>query len=139
MDLTDSLLKRVLTDNETGLCNRNGFRLEMERTFERAQRYGFPVSIVTFRCDSDDSQVLIELARRFVGSIRSSDCLARTGNRELRLLLTHEDAERTDLVVNRLGQLCRDFDEMCPNGVRIESTVQDEPEREELRRLLDDL
>ena len=139
MDLTDSLLKRVLTDNETGLCNRNGFRLEVERTFERAQRYGFPVSIVTFRCDGGGSEALVRLARRFAGSVRTSDCLARTGSCELRLLLTHEDAERTDLVVNRLGQLCRDFDDLCPDGLRIESTVQDEPEREEFRRLLDDL
>ncbi|HEV2131652.1 MAG TPA: hypothetical protein VGR27_11145, partial [Longimicrobiaceae bacterium] len=84
-------------------------------------------------------EVLVQLARRFAGAVRSSDCLARTGNCEIRLLLTHEDAERTDLVVNRLGQLCRDFDEICPEGVRIESTVQDEPEREEFRRLLDTL
>lgn len=139
MDLTDSLLKRVLTDTETGLCNRSAFRLEIERTFERAQRYGFPVSIVTFRCERGDPEVLIKLARRFATAIRSSDCLARTGSHELRLLLTHDDATRTERVVNRLGQLCQDFDEICPDGVRIETLLQTEPQREEFRRLLDEM
>ncbi len=138
MDLTDSLLKRVLTDQETGLCNRSAFRIEMERTFERAQRYGFPISIVTFRWEDDEPEALRKLARCFASAVRSSDCLARTGERELRLLLTHDDADRTDQVVDRLSRLCEEFDTLSPNGVRIETLLQTGPERDEFRRLLDD-
>jgi GGDEF domain-containing protein len=139
MDLTDSLLRRVLTDTETGLCNRNGFRLEMERTFERSRRYGFPISILTFRCDGADSEVLVQLARRVASSLRSSDFLARTGNRELRLLLTHEDAVCSDRVAGRLGELCHEFERACPDGVYIETTLRGDPKREDLSRLLDDM
>ncbi len=124
MDLTDSLLRRVLTDPETGLCNRNAFRLDMERTLERARRYGFPVSVVTFRWEGDEPDAVSKLARCLAPAVRGSDCLARTGERELQLLLTHEDAGRAERVAERLQQLTDCLDSIQPSGVQVETVVE---------------
>lgn len=132
MSLGDELLKRALTDGETGLYNRISLRLELERAVDRAERYGFPLGILTIRCDGCTPDSMAEFARHMATGVRRSDCLARTGDRELSLLLTHEDAENVDEVVERLDRLCRDY-----RGTPVYPRIVTELETEDVRRLLD--
>ncbi|MBV9774907.1 MAG: diguanylate cyclase [Gemmatimonadetes bacterium] len=132
MSLGDELLKRALTDGETGLYNRISLRLELERAVDKAERYGFPLGIVTIRCDGCSTDSLTEFARHLAGGVRRSDCLARTGDRELSLLITHEDAENATEVVERLDRLCRGY-----QGAPIHTEIQTDLETQDFRRLLD--
>lgn len=139
MDFRDNLLKRALTDGETGLSNGISMRLEAERTVERAERYGFPISLVTIRCEGGDPEHLAELARSLASGVRKSDRLARTGNRELRLLLTHQDADHTARVIERLDSLQRDFCAAREQSISLRTLIGSQMETREFSRLLDGL
>jgi GGDEF domain-containing protein len=130
MELHDNLLRRALTDGETGLGNRTSLRLEAERAAVRAERYGFPLGLVTIRCEGCDSEGLLELARRLASQVRRSDLLARIGERELALLLTHDDAEHAPQVEDRLRRTC---DDLPPTEIWSELEARD------FSRLLDRL
>ena len=138
MELGDHLLRRALTDGETGLCNRISLRLEMERAVARAERYGFPLGLVTIRCDGCEADALPELARRLAAQVRRSDVLARTGERELALLLTHGDAEHAPRVIDRLQRACDDF-RASPRGAALSTEIRSDTEGRDFQRLLDRL
>lgn len=136
MSFHDQLLRRALTDGETGLHNEISLRLELERATVRAERYGFPLRLVRIRCDGDDAEAMLELFRRLGSGVRRSDCLARTGTRELMLLLTHEDAAEAVQVAERLGRLCEDFRTGAP-GVCVTTEIRGADAAAELRSRLD--
>lgn len=101
--------RRTLVDAETGLRNAVALRAEMERMAVRAERHGFPLGMVTMRFPEGCEESFVELARHLGAWVRGADVLARTGERELRLLLSHEDAVHAPRVVERLRNLCTEF------------------------------
>jgi GGDEF domain-containing protein len=105
----DRHIKRTLADPDTGLHNRVSLRLELERMASRAQRYGFPLGLITVAFARDAEPVMAELGRFLAHGVRTSDCLARTGPCELRLLLSHEDVEHAPRVMDRLRALIEEF------------------------------
>ncbi|HEX2094512.1 MAG TPA: GGDEF domain-containing protein [Longimicrobiaceae bacterium] len=134
--LGDQLLKRALTDGETGLANRISLRLELERAIARAERYGFPLGLVRVCCGAADAEAARELFRHLAGGVRRADCLARTGDREVTLLLSHDDADEAPRVVDRLTRMCDEF-RAVPRWASVETRVQSEVETADVRRLLD--
>ncbi|HEX7241228.1 MAG TPA: hypothetical protein VF263_13220 [Longimicrobiaceae bacterium] len=137
MTLGDQLLKRALTDGETGLGNAMSLRLELERAIPRAERYGFPLGLVRVRCESPAPEAATALFRHLATGLRRSDFLARTGEREVTLLLTHDDAEAPQ-VIDRLSQLCEEFRAM-PQGASVDTEIRSEMETENLGSLLERL
>jgi GGDEF domain-containing protein len=105
----DRHIKRTLADPETGLHNSASLRLELERMSARAQRYGFPLGLITVGFPPEAEPVMAELGRFLAHGVRTSDCLARTAACELRLLLSHEDVEHAPRVMDRLAALIEDF------------------------------
>jgi GGDEF domain-containing protein len=134
MELGDNLLRRALTDGETGLGNRISLRLEAERAVARAERYGFTLGLVTIRCEECDADTLLHLARRLAAAVRRSDVLARTGERELSLLLTHEDAEHAPRVEERLREACEQL--RASRGAFPGAEIQTELEAHDYARIL---
>ncbi|MGH7457633.1 MAG: GGDEF domain-containing protein [Longimicrobiaceae bacterium] len=105
MAMDDNLLRRALTDAETGLGNASYLRLELESTVERAERYRFPVSIITIRCTGED---VAGLARTVAARVRRSDCLARSAPEEISLVITHASRQEAEEVVERLRGVCKE-------------------------------
>jgi len=101
----DQLLRRALTDAETGLFNWISLRMETERAVARAERYHFPLGLVVVHCHRCGPDEMTLVAGRLAGALRRSDLLARTGERDLVLLLTHDDAENVHDVIERLRRL----------------------------------
>ena len=135
MTLGDQLLKRALTDGETGLGNGMSLRLELERAIPRAERYGFPLGLVRVRCDAPRPEAATALFRHLATGLRRSDFLARTGEREVTLLLTHDDAEAPQ-VIDRLARLCEEF-RALPQGASVNTEIRSEMETENLGSLLE--
>jgi GGDEF domain-containing protein len=101
--------RHPMVDAETGLRNAAALRGEMDRMAVRAERHGFPLGMVTLRFPEGCDELFVELARHLGAWVRGADVLARTGPRELRLLLSHEDAVHAPRVVERLRALCTEF------------------------------
>lgn len=101
--------RRPMLDPETGLRNAAALRAEMDRMAVKAERHGFPLGMVTLRFPEGCEESFVELARHLGTWVRGADVLARTGELELRLLLSHEDAVHAPRVVERLRTLCNEF------------------------------
>jgi diguanylate cyclase (GGDEF)-like protein len=85
-------------DDLTGIFNRRHFGATMDHAFDHSNRYQRPLSVAIIDVDRfkdiNDSfghqvgdAVLTEVAKRFSGSVRSSDYLARYGGEEFVVLL----------------------------------------------------
>lgn len=103
-DANDRLEALASTDPLTGIPNRRHFLEVAAQEFERARRYGHPVSLVIvdldrFKAINDTyghpvgDAVLKWAAEQAVGSCRSSDVVARFGGEELVVLLPETDAQ----------------------------------------------
>lgn len=110
------LRELAVTDPLTGAANRRHFLQSLDRELERAQRFGFPVSVVLLDIDHfkrvNDSlghqagdEVLKELVRRLTEALRESDLLARHGGEEFVLLLSHMDADGALRAAERFRKL----------------------------------
>jgi diguanylate cyclase (GGDEF)-like protein len=95
----------TVTDELTGLLNRRGFDLELQRTLARAQRLGEEGLLVL--CDLDrfkavndrhghpaGDRLLQGMAAALRARTRRSDAVARVGGDEFAILLTHTTPER---------------------------------------------
>ena len=98
VDMTRQLEELSVRDDLTGIFNRRYFGATMEHAFDHSNRYGRPLSVAIIDVDRfkdiNDSfghqagdVVLTEVAKRFSGSVRSSDFLARYGGEEFVVLL----------------------------------------------------
>jgi len=96
--LTRRLEEISVTDSLTGVYNRRHMAVTLQQAFDHAIRYQRPLSLTIVDVDFfkriNDSmghqagdEVLAEVARRFGGSIRSSDYVARYGGEEFLILL----------------------------------------------------
>jgi two-component system cell cycle response regulator len=91
-------------DDLTGIFNRRHFGPTLDRAFDQSRRYHRPLSVAIIDVDHfkdiNDSfghqtgdVVLAEVAKRFSGSVRSSDYLARYGGEEFVVLLSETKLE----------------------------------------------
>lgn len=87
----------AITDGLTGILNRREFDRLLQAEFERARRYGSPLSLVLFDIDyfktvndrfghSAGDAVLIDMARLVASLIRAHDVFGRWGGEEFILL-----------------------------------------------------
>jgi diguanylate cyclase (GGDEF)-like protein len=108
-----SLRREMLTDSLTGLANRAGFSDRLEELIAAAPSCGGCAVLVV---DLDrfsrvnaclgslaGDELLITVARRLKGALRSRDTLARIGGDEFAILLTLDSGqEEADRVANRI-------------------------------------
>ena len=91
-------------DGLTGIFNRRHFGTTLDQAFDHSNRYRRPLSVAIIDVDRfkdiNDSfghqagdTVLAEVAKRFSGSVRSSDYLARYGGEEFVVLLPETQLE----------------------------------------------
>ncbi|MBI4389098.1 MAG: DUF484 family protein [Nitrospinae bacterium] len=111
--LLDLLKRQSALDRETGLYNEVFLDPVLLREFDRAQRYGKPLSCVKMRIDYFDrladtieEELKIQL-RKEAGKIlklncRTSDMLVRSGEDEFVLLLPEIDRDGAFLVAERI-------------------------------------
>lgn len=96
--LTAEIEQMASTDALTGLCNRRQFFTLAQAEFERARRYGHPLSLVMLDVDHfkhvNDThghgvgdEVLRAVARRIVDGMRQADIAARYGGEEFVIML----------------------------------------------------
>ena len=79
---------RLHVDPATGVPDRRGYELELEREVARAQRTGHPLSVVLVGVhDGPGSAGLGEMARLLTRVTRGTDISCRRGERELAILL----------------------------------------------------
>ena len=109
-------------DPLTGLYNHNFFYKRLEEEFDRASRYGMPLSVVMMDIDNfqEDKRHLRPQGRRhrlenrsplsLRESVRKSDLIARYGGEEFGLILTYtqkngaaQDAERIRKLIEGLS------------------------------------
>ncbi len=104
VDMARQLEELSARDDLTGIFNRRYFGATLDRTFDHCHRYQRPLSVALIDVDRfkhiNDSfghqtgdVVLAEVAKRFSGSVRSSDCLARFGGEEFVVLLPETQLE----------------------------------------------
>jgi len=102
------------TDSLTSLYNRRHFDRSLEAEVGKAKRYGHKVSVVTLDVDQPregssragrpggvGDQVLSDMARLLKRSTRGTDCIARYGYDEFRILLPHTDGDRAKVAAER--------------------------------------
>ena len=108
-----SLLTDAHTDSLTGVANRRGFEQYIKEAKRAARSLDTPVTLLMIDLDhfkqlndtyghgaGDD--VLRELVRRWSGTIRSSDALARLGGEEFCILLPQTGPADAKMVAEKL-------------------------------------
>jgi diguanylate cyclase (GGDEF)-like protein len=108
-----------MTDGLTGIFNRRHFFVLAEREFQRAVRFGRPLSVIML--DIDDfklvndthghavgDQVIVEVARLCRTSIRAVDILGRYGGEEFVFVLPETSASGARQLAERLRQRMAD-------------------------------
>jgi diguanylate cyclase (GGDEF)-like protein len=104
VDMAQQLEELSARDDLTGIFNRRHFGAALDQFFDHSSRYHRPLSVAIIDVDRfkdiNDSfghqvgdAVLTEVARRFSGSVRSSDYLARYGGEEFVVLLPETQLE----------------------------------------------
>lgn len=103
-------------DGLTKLNNRRAFDMRMDIEWQRAHRYGIPLSVVildvdhfkgyndTFGHPAGDG-ILRQMANALAQTARLSDTVARYGGEEFALILPHTDATEAMIVGERLRAL----------------------------------
>lgn len=109
----NELLADADTDGLTSLYNRRKAEYVLEQEFDRALRYGRPLSLVLFDVDHfklvNDTRghpvgdlVLAGIARRIKRSMRATDHLARWGGEEFMLICPETDTEGATIIAERM-------------------------------------
>ncbi len=107
------LLERATKDHLTGLYNRLFLEEALEREVSRANRYGFPLSLIMLDLDNFKSvndryghdvgdRVLIRFAQVIKKNVRGTDIPARYGGEEFVVLLPHTGLEEAQRVAERI-------------------------------------
>jgi diguanylate cyclase (GGDEF)-like protein len=109
----DDLSRVSLLDELTGLFNRRYFNIRLEQEFERAQRYGLPLTVAMLDLDelkrindhlghAAGDSALVEVAKQLAVHVRSSDVPARIGGDEFALLLPHTRVDEAEALAQRI-------------------------------------
>jgi diguanylate cyclase (GGDEF)-like protein len=107
------LERLAITDGLTGVYNHRYFRDRLQDEYERAARYALPLACMLVDVDDFKSindtfghqqgdKVLVEIASRMMGAVRSNDIVARYGGEEFVVLLPQTPLEGAVLQANRL-------------------------------------
>ena len=113
VDMTRQLEELSVRDDLTGIFNRRHFGATLWHAFDHSNRYGRPLSVAMIDVDRfkdiNDSfghqagdAVLAEVAKRFSGTVRSSDLLARYGGEEFAVLLPETELDDAVTVGDKL-------------------------------------
>jgi len=134
----DDLKKqRLMTDEKTGLFNFREFQRRLGEEWNRAERYGTPLSVIFL--DLDDfkqlndtlghqagDRALEQFATLVSGGARASDVAARYGGEEFAIVLPHTDAEMSVRVAERILAAVREFvfvEELTPTRITVSAGV----------------
>ncbi len=110
----------LVLDEKTGLYNFRHFRARLHEEWQRAERYGTPLSLVFFDIDNfkqvNDTRghpagdrALQEFATLVVGGARSTDIAARYGGEEFAMILPHTDGPMAQRVAERVRVAVEQF------------------------------
>ncbi|HWC31566.1 MAG TPA: diguanylate cyclase, partial [Actinomycetota bacterium] len=126
-----------ITDGLTGIFNRRYLQLSLRREIERAQRFGRSVSLLMLDLDrfkdvNDEhghqrgDEVLVELARRVMGEIRTQiDQFARYGGEEFVILLPETPCDGALVVAEKIRKAvaARPFTSQTGPPVRVTVSI----------------
>jgi diguanylate cyclase (GGDEF)-like protein len=109
------LEQESITDHLTGVYNRRYLQRRLQEEFERARRYGQPLSILLLdidhfkRINDERGHAVGDLALRHFGTlclnaVRAIDVVARYGGEELLVIAPHTAAAQAMLLAERLRQ-----------------------------------
>ncbi|MCK8498161.1 diguanylate cyclase [Myxococcus fulvus] len=101
------------TDALTGLANFRALTVRLEEELRRAQRYGYPLSVVIIDLDhlkaindgmghDVGNRAILALANQLKGNLRESDFAARFGGDEFVALLPHQTALEAAVFAERI-------------------------------------
>ena len=103
------------TDEVTSLFNKRAFDRSLESEIGKAKRYGHKLSVVVLdvgpsgakdrRSPAVTTQVLSDMGKALKRAARGTDCVARYGADEFRILLPHTDAPSAMIAAERLRSL----------------------------------
>jgi diguanylate cyclase (GGDEF)-like protein len=127
----------LMIDEKTGLYNFREFRRRLREEWQRAQRYGTPLSLVFLDVDHfkrvNDSlghpagdHVLRELATLVAGGARANDVAARYGGEEFAVILPHTDGAMAERVAERIRTAVREFvflEDQTPTRITVSAGV----------------
>ncbi len=115
-DLHQEIARQAVTDGLTGVANRRSFNESFGREFERARRYGEPLSLVMIDLDflkkindtyghkaGDDA--IASIGKLLKLSSRVSDVAARYGGEEFCLLLPNTETEMAEQLAERIRRM----------------------------------
>ncbi|MGE5175766.1 MAG: GGDEF domain-containing protein [Hyphomicrobiales bacterium] len=103
------------TDEVTSLFNKRAFDRSLESELGKAKRYGHKLSVVVLDLDHGparprtasgvSAQVLSDMGKALKRAARGTDCVARYGAGEFRILLPHTDTPEAQIAAERLRGL----------------------------------
>ncbi len=124
----------VVTDDLTKLFNYRYLEQTLDIELRRSQRYKSEISLVFldidhFKAVNDShghqagSQVLIELGKVLIESLRDVDIIARYGGDEFVIVLPETSVDTTHHIVKRLQKNIREFKFLKKRGLKVKLTV----------------
>jgi diguanylate cyclase (GGDEF)-like protein/PAS domain S-box-containing protein len=110
----EEMSRLSITDELTGLYNRRHFYEVLDVEMQRTRRYGRSFALVMLDLDgfkeyndrfghTNGDAVLQSLAQALKSTLRKSDTAFRYGGDEFTIILPATDAERSKVIVNRIG------------------------------------
>ncbi len=73
-------------DQQTGLLNRHGFLMALEKEWRRAHRHAYPISALHIACQTKNTDQLIDLSNQ-LNAVRLGDCVGRYSEHDFMILL----------------------------------------------------
>jgi diguanylate cyclase (GGDEF)-like protein len=133
----NQLEQLLMIDEKTGLFNFREFQRRLSDEWNRAERYGAPLSVIFLDLDDFKSindtlghqagdLALQEFATLVSGGARGSDVAARYGGEEFAIILPHTDGEMGLRVAERILAAVREFvflEETKPTRITVSAGV----------------
>ena len=116
----EELEQLLVVDEKTGLYNFRHFQRKLREEWQRAERYGTPLSLLFFDLDNfkqiNDThghpagdRALKEFATLVTGGARATDTAARYGGEEFAVILPHTDGPMAVRVAERIRAAVEEF------------------------------
>lgn len=142
----NQLEQLLMIDEKTGLFNFREFQRRLSDEWNRAERYGAPLSVIFLDLDDFKSindtlghqagdLVLQEFATLVSGGARGTDVAARYGGEEFAIILPHTDGAMGRRVAERILAAVREFvftEEVTPTRITVSAGVATYPSGREI-------